>query len=236
MPHVSRRARARGPAFGQDAVRRRRILSARRRALRGSILVTLLLAAIARAEPPETIDERLEGCEGLPGRDRVARYEPVGANALHAVARSGERYLVFPEEEGRACAVFPIGRAAARASGRFGGASKAFALQPTPCGDGTCRVALAIRGKGDRPLAALRMDEGCDAGVSLRPIALFPGRDSIELVCEHAGQPKNGRSTIGVPAYARRGVNRKPPTPIDEPASPHNTNGARINARRCRDA
>jgi hypothetical protein len=145
--------------------------------------LTLLLAATAYAgPPPPDTDDPFEGCEGLPARARMARNEPVGEDAVHVVARSGERYLVFPQQEG-GCEVYPIGRAAARANGSFGSANKAFALLPRQCAGGSCAVALAIRGKDERPLMALRTDADCDDSVALRPIKLFPGRDSIELVC-----------------------------------------------------
>jgi hypothetical protein len=144
----------------------------------------LLLAGVVHADPrPGSIEERLDGCEGLPERGSMARYEPVGQNALYGVARSGERYLVFPQQEGRDCEVYPIGRAAARVKGSFGRGSEVCALQPPSCAGGSCFVALVVRGKQERPLAALRTDASCNESVALRPIKLFPGRDSVELVC-----------------------------------------------------
>jgi hypothetical protein len=151
--------------------------------------VTFLLAATATtyADPPPDDDARLEDCEGLPDRSRVARNEPVGDDAMHWVTRSGQRYLVFPHADGRACGVYPIGRAAARANGSFGGrACKVFAFQPPSCYSGGCAIALAVRGKDERPFAALLTEANCDQGVALRPIKLFPGRDSIELVCHQS--------------------------------------------------
>src|SRR5262245_46508127 len=128
--------------------------------------LTLLVAVTAYAEPPASgVDDRLDGCEGIPARARMARYESVGEDAVHAVARSGDRYLVFPHEEGTGCVVYPIGRAAARVEGNFASATKAFVLKPRRCAAGSCTVALAVRGKDDRPIMALRTEADCDDSV-----------------------------------------------------------------------
>ena len=135
------------------------------------------------APAPANLDKRLADCEGLPDRARVVRYEPVGADALYAVTKSTERYLVFPTQEGVACAVFAMARPAAKTKGAFGGGTEALALLTRPCGGGSCATAIAVRGKDERPVAALRLEAGCNEGAELRPLPLFRGRDSLELVC-----------------------------------------------------
>lgn len=144
----------------------------------------LATAAIAHAEPPGA-DAELEDCEGLPARGLRLRAAPVGEDAVHVVARSGQRYLVFAQ--GRdGCEVYPIGRAAARVTGRFGAGNKAFALRGPRCGGGDCPVAVAVRGKDETPLLALRAEADCDVSVELRLITLFPDRDTFELVCRNS--------------------------------------------------
>jgi hypothetical protein len=145
--------------------------------------VTLFLAATATAYAEPGVEARLDGCEGLPAHGRVARYEPIGEDAIYVVARSSDRFLAFPKEEDRGCEVYAIGKAAVTASGSFGSASKALALRPRRCAGGSCTIALAVRGKDERPLMALRTEADCDDSVELRPIKLFATRDSIELVC-----------------------------------------------------
>jgi hypothetical protein len=168
--------------------------------LGGALVITAAVAA--HADPPESLDERIDGCEGLPARARLARLEPIGEDAVHAVARSGERYVVFPVAEGRGCEVFPIGRAEARATGAFGGgAAKVCALRPPRCAAGSCYVALLARDKADRPTAALRTEVSCDESVALAAIKLFPGRDSVELTCRaSAGAGWKERRVLADPA------------------------------------
>jgi hypothetical protein len=144
-------------------------------------VLAITAAAAAHADPAP---ESLEGCQGLPERGKLARLEPIGEDALYAVARAGERFVVFPVAEGRGCEVFPIGRAAARVTGAFGGGgTEVCALRPPRCTGGSCYVALIARGKAERPLAALRTEASCDESVALAAIKLFPGRDSVELRC-----------------------------------------------------
>jgi hypothetical protein len=153
--------------------------------------VPLVIAATAVADPPPLagagpgIDARLDGCDGLPARAQIARTQAVGEDAVHAVARSGERYLVFPAGDGRGCAVYSLGGPAARTSGQLGdaGGARAVALKPSRCASGSCVIALAVCGKQGGPVAALRTDFDCDEGVELRALKLFGSRDSLELVC-----------------------------------------------------
>jgi hypothetical protein len=162
-------------------------------ACRPGILVVLVLAtSAAHADPPEQcktdeeIENCLDGCEGLPEHDQVVRYEPVGTLTLHVVARSGQSYLVFPQARVRGCKVYPIGRPAApvaRVEGRFGSASKVVAFLPPPGCAGDCPVALVAYGKASQLRAAVPIENACDYNLTLRPIRLFPGRDSIELLC-----------------------------------------------------
>ncbi len=145
----------------------------------GVLAITAAAAAAAHADP-----DPLEDCEGVPARGKLARVEPIGEDALYAVARTGERFVVFPAGDGRDCGVFPVGRAASRVTGAFGGGgTEVCALRPPRCAAGTCHVALLVRGKEERPLAALRTETSCDEGVALTAIKLFPGRDSVELAC-----------------------------------------------------
>lgn len=163
-------------------------------------LVGLLLGACAapaqaqapsrpppKAPPPgpaaPNVEKRLEGCEGLPDRARVARYEPVGEDALYVVTKSAERYLVFPTQEGVECAVFSMAAPASKSKGAFAAGGEALALLAKPCGGGSCPTAIAVRGKDERPAAAVRLEASCSVGADVRPIRLFPGRDSLEVVC-----------------------------------------------------
>src|SRR4051794_20449611 len=101
--------------------------------------LTVLLAATVTATAygePSGVDDRLDGCKGLPARGRMARYEPVGEDAVHAVARSGDHYLVFPQQDS-GCEVYAIGRAAVRVEGHFGAGTKALALRAPRCGGGS---------------------------------------------------------------------------------------------------
>ena len=149
-----------------------------------ALLLSVTATATVTAEPPAKTG-RLDSCKGLPARSRIARAEDVGEDAVYAVATSGDRYLVFPEQEG-GCEVFSIGGAAKRVEGHFGAGSKAVALRPARCGGGSCTVAMAICGKADRPLLALRTDADCDVAIELRLIKLFHDRDTIELVCRNS--------------------------------------------------
>lgn len=153
------------------------------------LLMALCASSRASADPPEQcktdeeIQNCLDGCEGLPARGQITRYEPAGKLVLHAVTRSG-CYLVFPRGDERRCKVYPLGRVAAHAEGRFGAGTRVVAIQPPGCDGGDCTIALAVYGKGSRPLASVLTGESCDYSVKLRAIKLFPGRDSIEMVCQ----------------------------------------------------
>jgi hypothetical protein len=147
-------------------------------------LAALPVLAPSSAAADAASAERVEGCQGLPARAKLSRHDPVGESAVHVVARSGERFLVFPATDENECEVYPLARPASLAGGRFGFASKAMALRPEQCSSGACPVAIAVRGKAQRPLQALRAEVHCDAGVRLRPLKLFADRDSLELVCQ----------------------------------------------------
>lgn len=144
--------------------------------------LVVLLARSASADPAASA-EAVQSCKGLPAPARVAKYEAVGDDAVHVVARSGQRYLVFPHQEGSGCEVYPLARIAAQTKGHFGCGDKAFAVQAPRCAAGSCAVVIAVRGTADRPVVALRSDFDCDHRVELRPIQLFSGHDSLELVC-----------------------------------------------------
>lgn len=144
--------------------------------------LVVLVARSAAADPAASADA-VQDCKGLPERSRIAKYEAVGDDAVHVVARSGQRYLVFPHQEGSGCEVYPLARIAAQTSGQFGCGDRAVAVQAPRCAAGSCAVVVAVRGPKDRPVAALRSDFDCDHKVELRPIQLFAGHDSLELVC-----------------------------------------------------
>src|SRR5687767_11303073 len=110
------------------------------------LVAACLPGATARAQSPT------EECEGLPA---ILTRVPVGPDAVHVTGSGGARFLVFPATEDRECALFPIGRADARVNGRFGRGTKAYALTRPGCGEGTCDVALAVRGKHEVPVATL---------------------------------------------------------------------------------
>lgn len=149
---------------------------------------TIACVGVAAAHPPETPAPRpaqLDSCEGLPVHRVRTRYETIGEDAMHVVGVEA-RALVFPQQDG-GCEVYPIGRAPARASGKFAaGSTKVFALRAKQCGGGQCPVALAVRGKAERPQFALRTSASCDVSVALRPIKLFADHDSIEMVCQNS--------------------------------------------------
>ena len=151
----------------------------------GCALLGIAATAAADSTAPAGIDARIDGCDDLPPRAQLARTLAVGDDAVHAVARARERYLVFPAGDGRGCAVYALARPAARASGRFGdaGGASAVALKPARCASGSCTIALAVSGVSGAPVAALRTDLDCDDSVELRTVKLFGARDSLELVC-----------------------------------------------------
>jgi hypothetical protein len=137
----------------------------------------------------------LAGCEDLPAAVRrgegVTRVDDAGpdgdAHAWHVVA-GRSRWLVFLEGGDR-CAVYPVGRAAARAQGRFwpaaAGAVKAFALLPPDCSKESCEPALALRERSgeQRVLAATRLPLACDAGPTLTALRVFDDGESLQVEC-----------------------------------------------------
>jgi hypothetical protein len=147
-------------------------------------MLLLAVTAIAAADPPAGGGE-LDGCKGLPARGRIARAETVGEDAVYVVATSGDRYLAFPHQDG-GCEVFPFGAAAKAVKGNFSTGSKAVALRAPQCAGGRCPVAMAICGKADRPLLALRTDADCDVSVEVRLLKLFSDRDTAELACRNS--------------------------------------------------
>ena len=149
----------------------------------GCLLMLVAATAIAHADGGE--DARLDACKGLPAGNRIARVEPIGENAMQVVARSGERYLVFPQLD-TGCEVYPLGRPAAHVEGHFGVGGKALALRSSRCAGGDCPIAIAIRGKADLPVLAQRTDANCDVKLELRLRKLFADRDTIELVCRNS--------------------------------------------------
>jgi|SRR5579871_3020586 len=162
-----------------------------------------VLVGVARAAglPAGVTAAQLAPCNAGP-LDKLT-IEPVGksgaATVLHAVAPGGDRALLFlhPDGEnaatsaGRRCERFPIGRALDRAHGRFlvgGGELKAYAIAPAgdACTGDYCPLVVVLRGADERPLAALRTRETCDAGATLHAVKLFPDRDSLEVACRTA--------------------------------------------------
>src|SRR5262245_57886570 len=181
----------------------------RTRALAWTVAAAILFAAgpVPAAPPslPSGVSaDALAACQALPPLAQLAAVELVGksgpATVLHVVAPGDRRELVIlhadGEDEstsgGRACERFPIGRAAGRAFGRFLGGKeqlKVFALTPPEgpqCNAEACPLVLALRGAAERPLAALRTTESCDAGVLLATIKLFADRDSLLVTCRRS--------------------------------------------------
>jgi len=155
--------------------------------IRWLVIVPLLCASTAWADPPTGAAAQLRDCEALRGV-RVTRSEPVAGGALHAIDKAGKRYLVFPGTEQRACQVFPIGRAAGRVVAPLrsgGGQSKAFTLTPPDCNLEHCPIAVAVRDPADeRPLGALLLDDvTCDRAVELSAVKAFPDHQSLVVTC-----------------------------------------------------
>lgn len=151
----------------------------------GELLAIGAVAATASADPAPRAAQadaaQLAGCDKrLP---KGALSEPIGGDAMYATAGQ-RRLLVFPAREGRGCVVAEIARAVARTNGKFSGAPrKIFALKASCDGD-RCPIAIAMRGTDDRPIAALLTEHTCNHKVALRPVQLFPDRESLELVCQ----------------------------------------------------
>lgn len=151
----------------------------------GYFLVGVIAATTVAAAEPASLDPRLDSCHGLPARNRIARAESIGEDAIQVVARSGERFLAFPLVE-TGCEVYALGHPASQLDGHFGAGTKAIALRPSRCGGGDCPIALAIRGKADLPILALRTSASCDVAAELHRLKLFADRDVIELVCRNS--------------------------------------------------
>jgi hypothetical protein len=118
----------------------------------------------------------LKACKGLPAHGKA---EVISDDAVYVAGR----FLAFPHQEGGGCEVYAVARPTAQAKGRFGTGGQAFAVKASRCAADSCPVAIAVRGKDDRPLGAVRTDVDCDRGVELQPIQLFPDRDDLDLVC-----------------------------------------------------
>ncbi len=155
-----------------------RMLSAMRRASLGLSVIglaTVLSVPIGYADGGT--DNGLTECKGLPARGKA---DQVGDDVTYFAAG---QYVAFTHREGGGCEVYSIARPAAKTTGHFGAASVAVVVKAARCSGEGCPVVVAVRGKADKPLAAVRTDIDCDQGVELRPIRLFAGRDDIELVC-----------------------------------------------------
>lgn len=146
----------------------------------GSAFLMLVAAATtAHAETPP--EKRLAGCEGLPAKAKVARYDAIGEDAIYVVGKAGDRYVAFPKEEDQPCTTYALAKSTATAKGSFATANTAVAVKPKRCAAGNCTVAV-ITSKDDQPQLALRTSN-CDIGFELKAIKLFGDRDSLELVC-----------------------------------------------------
>jgi hypothetical protein len=154
------------------------MLSAMRRGSLGlSVIGFATVLTVPTAYADGGIDDGLKECKGLPARGKP---EPIGDDVTYVA--SGQ-YVAFTHKEGGGCEVYSIARPAAKTIGHFGAASAAVAVKAARCSGESCPVVVAVRGKADKPLAAVRTDIDCDQGVELRPIQLFAGRDDLELVC-----------------------------------------------------
>src|SRR5882757_10043104 len=154
------------------------MLSAMRRGSLGlSVIGFVTVLAVSVAYADGGADSGLKECKGLPTHGKP---DPVGDDVTYFA--SGQ-YVAFTHMEGGGCEVFSLARPTAKTTGHFGVASTAVAVKSARCSGESCPVVVAVRGKADKPLAAVRTDVDCDQGVDLRPIQLFSGRDDLELVC-----------------------------------------------------
>jgi hypothetical protein len=154
------------------------MLSAMRRGSLGlSVIGLATVLAVPTAYADGGADNGLGECKGLPAHGKP---EPIGDDVTYFA--SGQ-YVAFTHMEGGGCEVYTLARPWAKTTGYFGAASVAVAVKSARCNVESCPVVVAVRGKTDKPLAAVRTDVDCDQGVDLRPIRLFAGRDDLELVC-----------------------------------------------------
>lgn len=145
----------------------------------------------ARAEPPSEAaaagapdaPDAHDTCEGVPPRNRLGRYDLLGGGAVHAVARTGEHYVLYPADPEHGCEVFPLLAAVGRIEGHFGFGTQAYVLRAHACGGGSCPTIVAFRGKSARALRVVRTGLDCDDTAALRLVKLFPHRDVAELIC-----------------------------------------------------
>ena len=155
-----------------------RMLSAMRRGSLGlSVIGFATVLSAQQAYADGGADNGLKECRGLPARGKA---DPVGNDVLYFA--SGQ-HVAFTHMEGGGCEVYSIAHPETKTTGRFGAASSAVAVKAARCSGESCPVIVAVRGKRDKPLAAVRTDVDCDQGIDLRPIQLFAGRDDLELVC-----------------------------------------------------
>jgi hypothetical protein len=139
-------------------------------------LALVVATRAAWADGGASAGDDLKACKGLPAHGKA---EALGDDAVYVAGR----FLAFPHQEGGGCEVYAVARPAAQVTGHFGTGSQAFAVKASRCSADSCPVVIAVRGKDDRPLAAVRTDIDCDRGVDLQPIQLFPGRDDLQVVC-----------------------------------------------------
>lgn len=140
------------------------------------VIATVLSAATAYADGGA--DSGLGECKGLPAYGKA---EPIADDVTYFASGAA---VAFTHLEGSGgCEVYALARPAAKTTGHFGAGSSAIAVKSARCSSESCPVVVAVRGKADKPLAAVRTDVDCDQGVELRPIRLFAGRDDLELVC-----------------------------------------------------
>lgn len=168
-----------------------------RTGLLGGLLVHALCApcpAPARASPVRGVQSAsLEDCEGLEAQKggKSPTPQPLGRSGPAEVLIIGRALAVLHTEDedeatagDRRCEVFRLDRPRAQIKGRFGGqAAQVQAVHPTACTPETCPLALIVRDRAGKPLAALRAPAHCDAGVSLAPVKLFPDRDGLQVTC-----------------------------------------------------
>lgn len=153
-------------------------------------LTPLLVTATAYGDGGASADDDFKACKGLPAH---AKAEAISDDVSYVAGR----FLAFPHQEGGGCEVYSISHPAAQTSGHFGNGVRAFAVKAARCSPESCPVVIAVRGKGDKPLAAVRTDVDCDHGVELRPIQMVPGGDHLELVCRvSAGAGWNERHLL----------------------------------------
>ncbi len=158
-------------------------------------------AAEAPVEASPSVDlveltEALRVCDedGHPlGEVVEAEALALGGEQRVFLARMGnEQVLLFQGETVYGCGAFVIDTPAATVEGDWFGEGRSRTVElfsqrddGVPCDSDACPIALVVR-EDDAIVAAVRPDLACET-VTLTPVKLFDGRDSLELRCVAGG-------------------------------------------------